>query len=115
MTPAENTKRWRLNYPIGQMLVAARQRAKMKSLDFNLKPSDIEVPDFCPVLGIKLERSLNGKGGDGSPSLDRIDNHLGYVAGNVIVVSNRANRIKSDASVEELQKVVSFYKDLTRG
>lgn len=38
-----------------------------------------------------------------SPSLDRIDNRMGYVPGNVWVISWKANRMKSDASMEELR------------
>jgi hypothetical protein len=46
-----------------------------------------------------------------SPSLDRINNNLGYVPGNVIVVSDRANRIKNNATIEELEKIVNYYKN----
>lgn len=57
-----------------------------------------------------------GRGGkNNSPSLDRIRNELGYVRGNVIVISNRANRLKSDASIEELRDIASFYATLRRG
>jgi hypothetical protein len=33
---------------------------------------------------------------------------LGYVRGNVTIISNRANRIKNDASLDEVRKVVSW-------
>lgn len=45
-------------------------------------------------------------------SVDRIDNTKGYVPGNVIVVSYRANRIKSDADTTELLKIARFYAEL---
>lgn len=48
---------------------------------------------------------------EGSPTLDRIVPSRGYVVGNVAVISMRANRLKSDASVAELQALVSY----TRG
>lgn len=47
---------------------------------------------------------------DGSPTIDRIINDLGYVKGNVIVISWRANRIKSDATLAELKAIVAFYE-----
>ncbi len=47
-----------------------------------------------------------------SPSFDRIIPTRGYTKGNVIIISNRANRIKSDATVEELERVASFYRQL---
>jgi hypothetical protein len=68
---------------------------------------DIVIPEFCPLLGIRLEP---GKGTGGakaaSPSLDKIRPELGYVPGNVWVISHRANVIKSDATLSELRMLV---------
>lgn len=69
---------------------------------------------MCPVLGVPLDYTI-GKGGicnDYSPSFDRIDPSKGYVSGNVIVVSTLANRIKSNANVDQLKKVAAFYEQL---
>lgn len=94
------------------MYRVAKFRAKKKSLPFNLDVSDINIPFFCPVLGIEL-KSIYGKGlTDRSPSLDRIIPSLGYVKGNVIVISNLANRIKSNASPDQILKVAQFYINL---
>jgi hypothetical protein len=41
--------------------------------------------------------------------MDKIVPSKGYVKGNVIVVSKRANQIKSDATVAEIMKVAEFY------
>jgi hypothetical protein len=92
------------------MLQGARSRAKVKGLPFDLTYEDFEIPAYCPILGMELisRRRLQ----DCSPSLDRIDNSKGYVKGNVIVVSLKANRIKSNATVEEIRKVADFYADL---
>jgi hypothetical protein len=49
---------------------------------------------------------------DSRASLDRIDNTKGYVPGNVVVVSYRANRIKSDATAQELLRIARFYAQL---
>jgi hypothetical protein len=38
---------------------------------------------------------------DDSPSIDRIDPRLGYLPGNVWIICNRANRIKSDGTARE--------------
>jgi hypothetical protein len=70
------------------------------------------VPERCPVLGIPLAVSTR-RCSAGSPTLDRIDSRLGYVQGNVIVVSFRANTIKSDSTLEELAAVLRFYTTLT--
>ncbi len=49
-----------------------------------------------------------------TPSLDRIDSSLGYVKGNVWVISWRANHIKTDASLEELKQLVAGLERLQR-
>lgn len=74
------------------------------------------VPTHCPILGLPLYVMKGTKGGGpNSPSLDKIEPSRGYVPGNVIVISNRANRLKSDASVEELRAIASFYATFERG
>lgn len=82
----------------------AKKRAANRGLPFALTVHDIpEVPAFCPVLGIRIEQGASGRAVDSSPSLDRLRPALGYVAGNVRVVSWRANRLRNDASAEELR------------
>lgn len=90
----------------------ARRRAKNHNIIFNIKISDVVVPEFCPVLGIKLKPTKNHLS-DTSPTLDRIDPRLGYVKGNICVISNRANRIKSDGTIEEHEKIIQYIKNLT--
>ena len=38
----------------------------------------------------------------------------GYTKNNIVIVSNRANRIKSDATVDEIRKVADFYEKLLK-
>ena len=47
-----------------------------------------------------------------SPSIDKIIPEKGYVPGNVIIVSMKANMIKSFATPDEIIKVGKFYKNL---
>lgn len=88
---------------------SARRRAKAKDIPFNIEVPDIVIPEYCPMLGIKLVSGL-GKRVKGfrpnSPSLDKIDNTKGYVKGNIWVVSSRANGLKNNATLEELQLLV---------
>lgn len=98
-------------YPLRIILQHARKRAKEKNVPFNITIDDLIIPNICPVLGIEL--GVN----DGSPknnsiSLDRIVPELGYVKGNVAIISYRANTIKSNASIEELEKVLSWLKGI---
>jgi len=83
------------------MLEQAYHRALKGGLDFTITEKDIVIPEICPLLGIPLA-PCRGKHGDGSPSLDRIDSDRGYTPDNVWVISHRANRIKYDATLEEL-------------
>jgi hypothetical protein len=98
------------------MVRNARNRAKLAGVPFDITKDDIIIPTHCPVLGIPLVHG-KGRGGsnDNSPSLDKIRPAEGYVRGNIIVISKRANRIKSDATIKELRDVASFYATLRRG
>lgn len=102
----------RAKSPARELLKAAKKRAKEHNVAFGLTLADINVPALCPVLGVPIVVS-RGRCSPTSPSLDRIDPTLGYVPGNVIVVSHRANTIKSDATVTELGRVYRFYGRLS--
>ena len=96
------------NYP-KVMLNAARFRAKKQNVPFDLAEEDIVLPDCCPVLGIEFERG-DGKWASGSPSLDRMIPELGYVKGNVRVISWRANNLKSDGTAEEFDRIAAYIR-----
>jgi len=93
------------------LLKSSRYRAKRDGIRHTLTLADINVPERCPVLGMRL-RKTKGRAGPSSPSLDRINPRRGYVRGNVVVVSWRANEIKKDATVHELELVARFYQQL---
>lgn len=89
------------NNPLDRrMLHNARGRAKKKGLEFNLELSDVLIPKICPVFQRPIE----------SPSLDRIDSSKGYVKGNVRVISRRANILKNNATMEELEQLLADAK-----
>jgi hypothetical protein len=104
-------RNWLKNNPTKTMVTSARRTAKLKGLPFDLTDSDITIPEFCPVLGLLLEKGKVVRS-DNSPSLDRIIPSNGYVKGNVLVISMRANRIKNDASIDELRAIADFYSQL---
>jgi hypothetical protein len=100
---------WRTSNPERRLLSNARQRARLYDLPCNLELSDIVIPKYCPILGIKLGRVAGGKGQvHDSPSLDRIRPELGYIKGNVAVISMRANVIKNCGTVEEHRKIADW-------
>jgi hypothetical protein len=94
-----------------RMLSDAKVRASKRGVKFNIELEDILVPVVCPYLSIPLNTGNDCKR-DNSPTLDRIVPELGYVKGNVEVISERANRIKNDATPEELEMIAKRYKEL---
>lgn len=97
--------------PLNELLFKRVQsRAKRDGIVFALRVEDVVVPEFCPVLGIRLERSRRNGPEDNSPSLDRIRPELGYVPGNVAVVSQRANRLKNNGTAEEHEAIARFIR-----
>lgn len=88
----------------------AKKRAKQKGLEFSIEIEDIKIPKRCPYLNIPLWVS-DETPSDNSPSIDRIDPSKGYVQGNICVCSFRANTIKRDASLHEIEQL---YKSLKR-
>ena len=93
--------RRRQSRPDRALWARARKRANDRGLRFDVSPSDIIIPNTCPVLGIPLR--IGGQRSANSPSLDRIEPARGYVSGNVRVISDRANRLKGDRGLEQLR------------
>lgn len=83
------------------MLYSAKHRAQVKGLSFDIDLEDIVIPEHCPVLNIRLE-FFHKSQSRSSPSLDRIDSSLGYIKGNVQVISWLANTMKTNATMDEL-------------
>jgi hypothetical protein len=102
-------EKWRNANPKKRLLTAARARAKKAGLLFNIGPEDIELPKVCPILGIDISYENNKRGCvNNAPSIDRFDNTKGYEKGNVAVVSWRANNLKRDATLEELELIIKW-------
>ena len=124
----EYVRQWRVENPLKRTIQSAKTRTRRKNIpeacDLDvayLKPLDV---DICPMLGIPMQWNIGtyyGKrigtktGGalwqqDNSKSLDRIHSTKGYVKGNVILISWRANKLKADATLEEMVKIGEWAK-----
>jgi hypothetical protein len=106
----------RRNRKIGHMYIHAKKRAQDRNLPFNIIKQDIAdawpKDDYCPALRIALRIRRGNKGPtDNSPSLDRVIPHLGYVKGNIAVVSRLANQIMSSARPSEVIKVGKWFDE----
>lgn len=99
----EYKRKWADNNYLLKKLRQAEKRAKDRGLNFDLTVDDLVLTEKCPILNIPL---LQAKDHDykfrNAPSIDKIIPELGYIKGNVQIISNKANTMKNDATVEEL-------------
>lgn len=86
-----------------------RQNCKNQKIPFLISFEEIEWPTHCPILGIPIDyESIENTRVENSPSFDKTNPKLGYVSGNVKIVSWRANRIKNDGTAEEHRKIANY-------
>lgn len=112
LTARKSHLKARRERPESFLLYCVKTRANKRGLPFDLTISDIVIPPTCPVLGIPLKINYGGDGPatDNSPSIDRIKPELGYVRGNIQIISKRANTIKSFGTIEEHQKIIEYMR-----
>lgn len=110
-------KVWKKSCPTN--VIKCKNKSKKKNVDFNLTSNFLKKifpkNNKCPVTGFDFQfgyKNFGKRNKDFAPSLDRIIPEKGYVEGNVIVICDIANRIKSDSTFEILEKVYKFYKKL---
>jgi hypothetical protein len=99
---------------LSKYMTGAKQRAKNKNLPFDITLDFLEsiATDCCPVFKTPFKWGLSGRGqNENNPSLDRVIPELGYVQGNVVFISNRANSIKQDVTEKELYAVADWLHD----
>jgi DNA-binding XRE family transcriptional regulator len=86
---------------------AKKSQAKKNGVEFSIEFGELNWPTHCPILGIELNYFAETRE-ETSVSFDRISPKLGYVKGNVLVCSWRANRIKNDGTAEEHRKIAAY-------
>lgn len=106
--PVGHQAPWQEDYR-SRILLGAKRRSERDGIPFDLTIEDIVIPTRCPVLGITLRPSEAGEGRhDAAPSIDRIKPELGYVRGNTVIISWRANCLKRDATAIELRRLADW-------
>ncbi len=103
----------RRDNPAMFLYYSAKTRAKKRGIAFSISIEDIVIPKRCPILGVRITVGKKGWH-QSSPSLDRIIPSRGYTKTNIVVISHRANRIKNDATINELIQIVKFLKKITK-
>ena len=114
----ESNKEWRQDPQVRlrNLVLTARSSAEGRGLEFDSALFDAfpVPPETCTCCGCLLDYTIHPKNGSArnrSPSLDRCDNNLGYVVGNVYVVCYRCNKLKSNATLDELRAIVAYMEN----
>lgn len=104
----ERNPRW---FRIVTMIQMARMRSRKHGLPFDITADYLSsiMTTHCPILELEFDFSRNGGATRlTSPSLDRFYPHLGYVMGNVHVISHLANTMKSSGTVDQIIKLAAW-------
>jgi len=104
---------------VGILFRSAKHRAKVLNLSFNIEKSDIQIPKICPFFLLPLTSTQGSGRCQMNASLDRIDSSKGYIKGNIQVLSSLANKMKQNATQEQLisfaKGVLNFYGESLNG
>ena len=98
---------------IRQIYNRLKASAKRRNIEFDLtiiELYNLTYPITCPILGIPLKFN-RGQIQDDSYTIDRVDSTKGYTIDNIQVISWRANRLKNNASLDELNKISKYYNE----
>lgn len=106
---AEATIKYLSSHPAKKLYYSAKNNAKTRGIEFSITEEDINIPTHCPLLGVELTNTYGEGRVFSNISLDRIDNTKGYTPDNIQVICDLANRMKQDATPEQL---VSFAKNI---
>jgi hypothetical protein len=107
-------KRYQEN-PLFRQFQQRKQAALKNRIPFTIEFDELEQPEFCPVFGVKLNYVANEKGNrkPNRASIDKVIPELGYVSGNVRIISDQANRLKNNATVEQLKMILKYIEENT--
>lgn len=95
-----------------KMWHAALVRSREHKVAFEIEVEDIHIPECCPVYGFPLIIEP-GPVRPNTPTLDRSKPGLGYVVGNIQVISSKANTIKNNATIEEIEALLHWFRSIT--
>ena len=103
----EKKQKWRAENPklnwATDCLRGSKFRAKNRGMEHDLTVEWLvaNLKERCPVLDIPFSFARKKHWYD-SPTVDRVDNTKGYTQANCWIISGRANRLKGEASLEEM-------------
>lgn len=101
--------------PARHMFWRAKSRANELGVAFSIEIDEVAIPEVCPVLGTPLRPTGRAEARGASPSIDRLLPSLGYVSGNVRVISQAANCIKGNRTIDEMRAKAAFLRKQLAG
>jgi hypothetical protein len=109
---AENYRRF-MALPSNRIsILVNRAMSRARKLGIDCDESILELsglfPKECVCCGVTFDYSK--KVLSLGPSLDRVDNALGYTSANVRVICHRCNSLKRDASIEDLEMLLAYMR-----
>ena len=98
--------------PFATLARCKKAECKKKGIPYDLDAEYLRKlwTGKCPITGTSITIGNSGYGSHRSGHLDRLNPLLGYIKGNVCYISGRANRIKYDATIEELEQIIEYMK-----
>ena len=89
----------------------AKSRAQHLKVPFDLTPDYLETlwTGKCAATGVDIKWDTD-KDDEFAAELDRMVPAKGYTQGNVAFLSRRANRLKNNTTVDELEQICSWMK-----
>ena len=105
-TQAKDRARYKTPNRWAQTSIANKIKSGLHVVDIDPKYIEEIWPkdNMCPLLNRELVFGTR-KHHEMSPTIDRKSPELGYTKGNVVIVSHLANRIMSNATIEDVQLV----------
>jgi hypothetical protein len=99
-----------------RLIQSAKFGAKSRGRPFLLTIKDLQsawpADNRCPVFGVEFVVGLPRS--PAKPSIDCVIPELGYVPGNIAVISWRANRLKGNGTVEEFERIAAWLRNRER-
>ena len=98
---------------IARTLSVVKSSCLKNGIPFDMTVDDLyPLPLTCPVFDVPLNWLSEGKGtSHDHPTIDRMVPELGYMKGNVRIISNRANRLKNNASLTEIEAIYRYMSE----
>ncbi|PPD55712.1 MAG: hypothetical protein CTY12_00200 [Methylotenera sp.] len=97
-----------------KLFKSTARSAKRRNIEFNISYphllSLINSTTVCPILDVQLVIGNTHKTKNTTPSIDRVNNNVGYIDNNIQIISWKANYLKRDATIVELNQIINYIK-----